>query len=36
MSTFDIILIIAAIVVGLAYLARRKARKRRETQMPKR
>jgi preprotein translocase subunit YajC len=36
MSTLDIILIVAAIIVGFAYFARRKARKRREAQMPKR
>ena len=36
MDTLDIILIIAAIVVGIAYFARRNARKRRAAQMTKR
>jgi len=36
MSTLDIILIVAAVVVGFAYFARRNARKRREAQMKRR
>ena len=35
MDTLDIILIVAAIIVGILYFARRNARKRREAQMKK-